>query len=122
MTSQEAHPPLVCSFAQGPGCANPSYANGAAGGYFGFGTPGNVTSNPDLNNGLASFPNLTPEAWSRYNALLVSANKRFSKSFQASASYTWSRCIDNGGYLGSFNSNSTGNFINPYNLNSDKGV
>jgi carboxypeptidase family protein/TonB-dependent receptor-like protein len=122
LTGQEANPPLVCSFAQGPGCANPSYANGPAGGYFGFGTPGNVTSNPDLNNGLASFPNLTPEAWSRYNALLVSANKRFSKSFQASASYTWSRCIDNGGYLGSFNSNSTGNFINPYNLNSDKGV
>jgi hypothetical protein len=122
LTGQEANPPLVCSFAQGPHCPNPSYANGPAGGYFGYGTAGNVTSNPNLNNGLAGFPNLTPEAWSRYNSMLVSVNKRFAQHFQASGSYTWSRCIDNGGYLGSFNSNSTGNFINPYNLNSDKGV
>ena len=122
LTGQEANPPLVCSFAQGPHCPNPSAANGPAGGYFGYGTPGNVTSNSNLNNGLAGFPNLTPEAWSRYNSMLVSANKRFAQHFQASVSYTWSRCIDNGGYLGSFNSNSTGNFINPYNLNSDKGV
>ena len=39
LTQQEANPPLVCSFAQGPGCSNPSAANGPAGGYFGFGTP-----------------------------------------------------------------------------------
>ncbi|HLK51431.1 MAG TPA: carboxypeptidase regulatory-like domain-containing protein [Bryobacteraceae bacterium] len=122
LTSHEANPPLVCSFAQGPGCANPSAANGPAGGYLGFGTPGNVTSNPNLNNGLGSFPNLTPEAWLRYNSLLTSVNRRLTKNVQALVSYTWSRCIDNGGYLGSFNSNSNGAFTNPYNLNSDKAV
>jgi hypothetical protein len=82
LTSLQANPPLVCSFAQGPGCANPTYANGFAGGYFGFGTVGNVTSNPNLNNGLAGFPNLTPQAWSQYNSMLVSVNKRFSRDFQ----------------------------------------
>jgi carboxypeptidase family protein len=122
LTSHEANPPLVCSFAQGPGCANPSAANGPAGGYFGFGTPGNVTSNPNLNNGLAGFPNLTPEAWLRYNSMLVSLNRRLTRNVQTLISYTWQRCIDNGGYLGSFNSNSNGAFTNPYNTNTDKGV
>ena len=122
LTSHENNPPLVCSFAQGPGCGNPSAANGPAGGYFGFGTVGNVTANPQLNSGLGGFPNLTPEAWSRYNSMLASLNKRFSRNYQAGASYTWSRCIDNGAYLGSFNSNGSGAFMNPYNLNQDKSV
>jgi hypothetical protein len=122
LTQQEANPPLVCSFAQGPGCANPSAANGPGGGYFGFGTPGNVTSNPDLNNGLGSFPNLNPEAWSRYNSMLVSVTRRFAQNFEMTASYNWSRCIDNGGYLGSFNAASTAEFTNPYNTNTDKAV
>src|SRR5712691_3049127 len=122
LTSHENNPPLVCSFAQGPGCANPSFANGPAGGYFGFGTRGNVTSNPQLNTGLGGFPNLTPEAWSRYNSMLVSVNRRFSRNYQAAVSYTWSRCIDNGAYLGSFNANGSGAFMNPYNLNVDKSV
>jgi hypothetical protein len=122
LTQQENNPPLVCSYAQGPGCANPSTANGPAGGYFGFGTPGNVTSNPDVNPALGSFPNLTPEAWSRFNSMLVSVAKRFSRDFQMSVSYTWSRCIDDGNYLGSFSSNSSGGFMDPYNLNLDKGV
>ena len=130
LTSHENNPPLVCSFAQGPGCALPggapgsgaTYANGPAGGYFGYGTPGAVTSNPHLNPGLGGFPNLTPEAWSRYNSMLASAQKRFAHNFQALVSYTWSRCIDNGAYLGSFNSNGTGAFMNPYNLNVDKAV
>jgi hypothetical protein len=122
LTSHEANPPLVCSFAQGPGCANPSAANGPAGGYFGFGTPGSVTSNPNLNNGLGGFPNLVPEAWLRYNSLLTSVSRRFSRNVQFLVSYTWSRCIDNGGYLGSFNSNTNGAFTDPYNLNLDKAV
>jgi hypothetical protein len=35
----------------------------------------------------------------------------------ALASYNRSRCIDNGGYLGSFNAASTAEFTNPYNTN-----
>jgi len=112
----------VCSFAQGPGCSNASAANGPAGGYTGFSTPGNVTSNPDLNGGLGSFPNLNPEAWSRYNSMLVSVSRRFARNFQMTASYNWSRCIDNGGYLGSFNAASTAEFTDPYHTNTDKAV
>lgn len=122
LTGQEANPPLVCSYAQGPGCSNPSYANGGAGGYFGYGTPGDVSSNPDVNAGLGSFANLNPEAWSRYNAMLISVTKRFAQNYQLTASYNWSRCIDNGGYLGSFNAESTASFTDPYNLNLDKAV
>ncbi len=125
LTGLQANPPLVCTVAQGPGCANPTYANGFATGgygYYGYGSSGNVTSNPDLNNGLAGFPNLTPQAWSNYNALQVTLTKRFSRNFQAFAAYTWSKCEDDGAYLGSFNSAGTGNFTNPYNLNSDKAL
>jgi hypothetical protein len=127
-TGQEQNPPVACSLSQGPGCALPpplsmppapgsagTFANGFAGGYVGFGTPGNVIGNPRLNPGLGSFPNLVASSTSRYNSMLGSLNRRFSRNVQAQASYTWSRCIDDGGYLGSFNSNSTGNWTNPYN-------
>jgi hypothetical protein len=125
LTEQQANPPLVCTLAQGPGCANPSLANGYASGgygYYGFGTPGNVTSNPDLNNGLATFPNLNPEAWSNYNALLVTLNKRFSRDFQGLASYIYSKCEDDGAYLSSFNASSSTSYLNVFNLNSDKAL
>lgn len=122
LTETENNPPLLCTFAQGPDCANPTAAYGTSNGYFGYGTPGSVTANPQVNNGLGTFPNLTPEAWSRYNSLLVSLDKRFSHGFQTNISYIWSRCVDDGGYLGSFNTNSTGEFENPYDLNLDKGV
>jgi hypothetical protein len=134
ITGVENNVPLVCSYAEGPGCADPTYANGFSGGYFGFlctspaqpgcfaTPPGAVASNRDLNPGLGSFPNLTPEAWSRFNSLLVIVTKRFANNFQLTGSYTWSRCLDNGSYLGSFNTNSTGNFTDPYQLNIDKGV
>lgn len=123
LTSLQANPPLVCTLTQGPACANPSYANGFATGgygYYGFGTPGNVTSNPDLNTKLQSFPNLTSQAYSSYNSLLATVNKRFSRDFQGLVSYTYSHCLDDGAYLGSFNTAGTGAFTNPYNLGSDK--
>lgn len=125
LTGLQGNPPLVCTPAEGPHCPDPSLANGYATGgygYYGYGTPGNVTSNPDLNPGLGTFPNLTPQAWSQYNSLQVTLNKRFSRSFQGLVSYVYSRCLDDGDYLGSFNSNGTGNFTNSYNLNSDKGL
>jgi len=68
LTSHEANPPLVCSFAQGPRCANPSPSNGPAGG-ISDSVHRATTSNPNLNNGLAGFPNLTPEVRLRYNSL-----------------------------------------------------
>jgi len=125
LTSLQANPPLVCTLAEGPNCPNPTaekgYASGGYG-YYGYGSPGNVKSNPNVNNGLASFPNLTPQAYSKYNSMLVTLNKRFSQNFQGLVSYTWSRCADDGAYLGSFNTNGTGAFTNPYNLASDEAV
>ena len=105
ITGVENNVPLVCSYAQGPGCANPSYSNGFSGGYFGFlctsfaqpgcfaTPPGAVASNRDVNPGVGSFPNLTPEAWSRFNSMLVTVNKRFSSGLPMTGSYTWSRCV-----------------------------
>ena len=34
-----------------------------------------MTSNPNLNNGLAGFPNLTPEVWLRYNSLATNVSR-----------------------------------------------
>lgn len=119
LTEQEANPITVCTFAEGPHCPNPTYQNGFAGGYFGYGTPGNVTANPALNPGLGTFPNVNPEANSRYNALLVSMTKRFARNVEITASYNFSRCVSNGGWLGSFNANGQSEFMNPYNLNQD---
>jgi len=119
LTGNQQNPPLVCSFAQGSGCTNPTFANGFSGGYFGSGTPGNVVGNPLFNPNLSSFNTLGPFANSRYNSGLATVDRRFSNNFQFQASYTFSRCMDNGGYLGSLNANSTGSFTNPYNARTD---
>lgn len=125
-TGREANPSLVCSPQQGPGCANPTlgyqlFANGGPGGFMGTGTPGNVTRNPRVNNALSTFPNLESSSTSRYNSMLIDLNRRFTNNFQAQVSYTLSRCTDDGGYLGSFNTASTGNVTNPYNRAWDRG-
>ncbi len=122
LTEVENNPPLVCTFAQGPDCANPSFANGVLGGYFGYGTPGAVKENPLLNPGLGSFPNVEPVATSRYNSVLVSVTRRFARNLAFTASYTYSRCLTDGGWLGSFNSNGQSEFEDPYNLNIDKAI
>lgn len=126
-TGREANPALVCTTAQGIGCANPTLANGYAafgaggsGGFLGSGRPGSVTRNLRLNNNLSTFPNLESSSTSRYNSLLIDMNHRFSHNLQAQVSYTLSHCVDDGGYLGSFNTASTGNVTNPYNREWDK--
>ena len=81
-TEQEDNPTLLCSVAQGPHCANPTAAYGSVTGYFGYGSPGAVTANPSLNNNLSTFPNVNPEATSRYNALQLTLNRRFSRNLQ----------------------------------------
>jgi hypothetical protein len=121
LTGEQQNPPTACSVADGPGCANPTYANGFTGGYLGSGTPGAVVGNPLRNPSLGSFSTLGPFANSKYNSGVVTLNRRFSNNFQAQASYTLSRCMDDGGYLGSLNANSTGAFTNPYNARTDWG-
>jgi hypothetical protein len=63
-----------------------------------------------------------PVATSRYNSLLVSVVRRFSRNVQFTASYNLSHCISDGGWLGSFNSNGQSEFENPYQLNNDKAI
>jgi hypothetical protein len=119
-TEQEANPTLLCSVAQGPGCANPTAAYGSVAGYFGSGTPGDVTANPALNNNLSTFPNVTPEANMRYSALMITLNRRFTRNLQYAVSYNLQSCISDGGWLGSFNGNGQSEFMDPYNLTIDK--
>src|SRR5438477_3052174 len=128
MTQFQHNPPLVCLASEGPHCASPSYAKGfqafapgGPGGYFGYASGTAVAANGYLNNNLGSFADLSPQAWSKYNSLQTSLTRRLTRNIQGQFSYTWSRCLDNGSYLGSFNQNSNAGFTNPYNTNSDKG-
>ena len=75
-----------------------------------------------MNNGLGTFPNVNPEATSRYNSLLLSLTRRFTRNVQFTTSYNWSRCISDGAWLGSFNQNGQSEFMNPYNANQDKAL
>jgi hypothetical protein len=118
MSGKVGNPPLTCSAAEGPHCANPKAQDGA---YFGFGTPGNVSPNGYLNPNLGGFPQQGPYAWSNYNSMQLTLNRRFTSGFQAQASYTWSKCMTDGEFgLGAFNANSSSNYMNPYNGKIDK--
>ncbi len=132
MTQIQMNPPTVCLASAGPHCANPSaaagyqaFAPGGPGGYLGYsgtvnGQPG-VLPNGYLNPNLGSFANLSPQAWSKYNSLQTAVTRRLTENIQGQFSYTWSRCMDDGGYLNSFNNNGTTGPTNPYNYNSDTG-
>ena len=129
MTQVNFNPPLACLT---PHCSTPSaaqgysaFAPGGPGGYFGYagtvnGAPG-VVANGYLNSGLGQFDNLSPQAWSKYNSLQASVTRRLTQNIQGQLSYTWSKCMDDGGYLSSFNSYGTSGFTNPYTATSDKG-
>jgi hypothetical protein len=73
----------------------------------------NVQIVDDINNAVPALPNdtssvqsrrqvstllgalsyVTPQGWSNYNAMTLSAEKRFSQGFSVLASYTWSRAL-----------------------------
>jgi len=111
------NPPLTCST---PHCASPQAQDGP---YFGYGTPGNVTPNGYLNSYLGGFPQNGPYAWSQYNSLQTSVNRRFTSNFQAQASYVLSKCMTDAEFgLGAFNANSSSTFMDPYNSALDKSV
>jgi len=80
--------------------------------------------NPRENPNLGYFPTLRPISTSRYNALQISLNGRFTRKVQAQVSYTWSRCTDDGAFgVTSFDGTSTattpGNLENPSNQTID---
>ena len=90
-TQENENLPIPCSAAivfLPPWCpTTPSGTPGSAGNPF----TGQLT-NPnfsDLNDAV-------PASTSRYNSLQASLNRQFGVGFQAQASYSWSRCIDDG--------------------------
>lgn len=74
-----------------------------------------ITPNPKLNPALGSFLDLIPTTLMRYNSMQVGVTRRFAAGLTGQLSYTYSKCQDDGSYLGSFNSNTTANWENPYN-------
>ncbi len=54
------------------------------------------TSNPRLNPAASSLSSAGTVGDSSYNSLQAGLNRRFSHGLQAQASYTWSKCIDDG--------------------------
>jgi hypothetical protein len=82
-----------------------------------------------VNCALGSFSDNTNIGDSHYNSLQVTANRRFAKSLQVQAAYTYSVCIDDdgGGGGGGNTTNSGGSSAatttpeNPYNVAYDKG-
>jgi hypothetical protein len=86
-----------------------------------------AAANPRQDPALGYFPTLQPISTSQYNALQVSVNRRVTRNVQMQASYTWSKCMDDGAFgVGSFNGPSTGttpsSIENPFNQAIDHAV
>ncbi len=92
--------------------------------------PTAATGSGRINCALGSFSDNTNIGDSRYDSLQVTLNRRFSKSVQVQAAYTYSVCIDDdgGGGGGGNTTNSGGSAAatntpeNPYNVLADKGL
>ncbi len=90
--------------------------------YLGSLVNGKIVGNPRLNPNLSVFTDFAPISSSRYNSLQATFNRRFARNVQAQVGYTYSRCIDNGSFWASYNTNSAATVENPYNQAADKGV
>ncbi len=79
-------------------------------------------ANPRLNPNFSFLDNNIPAAYSKYNSLQASLNRRFANNFQVQASYTYSHCMDNGGSgLGALSNNTSSIAENPFNRSVDIG-
>jgi len=94
-----------------------------------------IVANPRINPNLAQFPDAVTsanspydsipvaDAFSRYNSLQVTVNRRFKNYFQAQGAYTFSHCTDDGGlYLGPLNPTGAAYYENPYQPRFDTGL
>ncbi len=81
-----------------------------------------MVGNPRINPNLSVFTDFAPIASSHYNSLQAALNRRFAHNVQTQIAYTWSLCIDDGSFWASFNTNSSAEVQNPYNMALDKGV
>jgi len=83
--------------------------------------PGVYITNNRLNPNFATVDMVRPDANSHYNALEVSANKRFNRGLDVEFYYTWSKCIDNSSSAYALEYD-TGLQQNPYSLSQDRGL
>jgi hypothetical protein len=90
--------------------------------YLGSLVNGKITGNPRLNPNLSVFTDFAPIAATRYNSLQTTLNRRFARNVQAQVAYTYSRCVDDGSFWASYNTNTAATVENPYNMAADKGV
>ncbi len=83
---------------------------------------GRIVSNPRLNSSFAFLDNNIPAAYSKYNSMQASLNRRFSRNVQVQAAYTYSNCMDNGGSgLGALSNNTSSIVMNPFDRRADYG-
>ena len=95
-------------------------ANGVQ--HFGKIVNGVGVSNPRLNPNFGTLTLTQPSSLSRYNAMQMSFNERFSSSVQTYFSYTFSHCVDLAyTYGGLGGNNGTSAWNNPYDGSTDKG-
>jgi len=82
-----------------------------------------LVTNPRVDPALSTLASDIEGTTSRYNALQVSVNRRFTRNFQAQLAYTFSRCLDDGGlFIASTNgTGSATTYENPYNREYDRG-
>ncbi len=97
---------------------NPPIATVDSNGVYHFSTvssTGTIVVNPRLNPNFGFLDMGVPGTTSRYNSLQVSLNRRLTRNVQAQVAYTWSRCVDDGGYpIGSLIGDSPTTYENPY--------
>ncbi|HET9400817.1 MAG TPA: TonB-dependent receptor [Candidatus Acidoferrales bacterium] len=79
-----------------------------------FGVPNTLTGTRRPNNAFQAITDISYGVNSNYNALVGSVNRRFYKSFQIQASFTWSRANDFGQSSQTFTA--TNNVLNPFNI------
>ncbi len=102
---------------------NPPIPTIDSNGIYHFTNAAGVT-NPRANTNLSGFPALQPITTLRYNSLLTVLNRRFTRSIQAQAAYTYSKCLDIGAFgLASFNGVgfTPSVVMNPFNQANDRG-
>jgi outer membrane receptor protein involved in Fe transport len=84
-----------------------------------FGVPTTLTGTRRPNPAFGSITNISGSVNSRYNALVVSINRRFYKGFQIQSSYTYAHANDFGQSSQTFTASN--NVLNPFNLGGEYG-
>ena len=90
-TQENENLPIPCSAASAP---LPAWCPGEASGA--PGSAGNPFTGQLVNPNLSLLEDAVPVSTSRYNSLQASLNRQFGAGFQTQASYSWSRCTDDG--------------------------